>query len=92
VAAADGVITGDEQQDLQTVAELLGLDHGGVAQALRVAHHALSLAGNRSGHRRWPGAQVLIEGGSRTTWERAAASGEPMFVVIDGTWPLPTRP
>jgi len=31
-------------------------------------------------------------GGPRTTWERAAASGEPLFVVIAGTWPLPTRP
>jgi hypothetical protein len=31
------------------------------------------------------------QGGSRATRERTTTSDEPMFVVIDGTWPLPPK-
>ena len=34
---------------------------------------------------------VGAPGGSRTTWERAAAGQNGVFVVVDGVWPLPPR-
>jgi len=82
VAAADGTVTSDEQQHLATVAELLGLDSGHVGLTLRVAHHALALAGNAhiSGSARLrlqPGDTVVFTGEMdqpRDVWEARAAN------------------
>jgi hypothetical protein len=62
------------------------------SQALR-AHRGLGSASRtpRSLHRRGVEAQVSIQGGSRTTWERGATSQNAMLVVVDGAWPLPPR-
>jgi hypothetical protein len=64
-----------------TLGEILG--------ARRGLHRALRIP--RSGQRRGAEAQVSILGGSRTTWERAAAGQNGVFVMIDGVWPLPPR-
>jgi hypothetical protein len=37
----------------------------------------------------WAGVEVRLQGGSRPTWERGTTGGDPTFVVLDGTWPLP---
>ena len=36
-------------------------------------------------------AQVLIEGGSRQTWETPLTSGDADLIIIEGSWPLPPR-
>lgn len=48
IAAADGVVTGEEEKDLVAVAELLGLDRTDVDRVLRTATHAAGLLGVRT--------------------------------------------
>lgn len=48
IAAADGVITTDEEKDLVSVAELLGLDGSNVDRVMRTARHAAALLGVRA--------------------------------------------
>jgi hypothetical protein len=41
---------------------------------------------------RKPGrAQVLIEGGTRTTWETAPTSDNADLIIVEGCWPLAPR-
>ncbi|WP_432829780.1 exonuclease domain-containing protein [Dactylosporangium sp. CA-092794] len=89
VAAADGVVTPDEQRDLETVAALLGLDGGRVDQMLRMARHAASLVGVRAAGtaRRFcldPGDIVVFTGDMgepRDVW--TARAGDAGLVVGD---------
>jgi DNA polymerase-3 subunit epsilon len=83
VAVLDGAVTRDEQQDLETVASLLGLEPAHVDHVLRLARHAIALTGVRSvGQPRSPfrpGDTVVFTGEMdepREIWEaRARAAG-----------------
>lgn len=82
VAAADGVVTSEEQHDLTTVATLLGLDDGHVDHMLRMARHAVSAVGVRPARTAGrfclePGDVVVFTGEMdepREVWEARANS------------------
>ena len=84
VAAADGVVTAEEERDLLSVATLLGLPERQVDRVLRTARHALTLfgvraAGTSARFRLEPGDMVVFTGEMaepRDVWEaRAHAAG-----------------
>jgi deoxyxylulose-5-phosphate synthase len=90
---------GDANEVAEAWRFLMPLRHEPVAQ-VRVPSRRLSAPVERSigryvfprsRRKRGAEAQVSIQGGSRTTWERATTSQNAAFVVIGGVWPLPPR-